>query len=151
MQALQKLSLSAAASKCSVHSLKTLSPTGCICQISLRQYAKDVKTGKDETNWVTDGVRATVGEISKKAKEALGYQKKPGNESQEPAGVMENRDPNESQQPQSRYDSLAGKAKEQWADKKVTDLYQDANKNANATAESAKSKAKDNAKAKSSA
>lgn len=60
------------------------------------------------------------------------------------------RDPNESQQPQSRYESLAGKAKEQWADKKVTDLYQDANKNANATAESAKSKAKENAKAKSS-
>lgn len=60
------------------------------------------------------------------------------------------RDPNESQQPQSRYDAMTGKAKEQWGDKKVTDLYQDANKNANATAESAKSKAKDNAAAKSS-
>ena len=45
---------------------------------------------------------------------------------------------------------MTGKAKEQWGDKKVTDLYQDANKNANATAESAKSKAKDNAAAKSS-
>jgi len=59
------------------------------------------------------------------------------------------RDANDNKQPQSRYDAVAGKAKEQWGDKKVTDLYQDANKNANATAESAKTKAKDNAKSKS--
>lgn len=55
----------------------------------------------------------------------------------------------DSKQPHSRYDAVAGKAKDQWGDKKVTDLYQEANKNANATAESAKTKAKDNAKAKS--
>lgn len=29
--------------------------------------------------------------FAQKAKEAMGYQKTPGNESQEPAGVMENR------------------------------------------------------------
>ena len=59
------------------------------------------------------------------------------------------RDADEGRQPQSRYETVAGKAKEQWGDKKVTDLYQDANRNANATADSAKAKAKENAKAKS--
>ena len=59
------------------------------------------------------------------------------------------RDADEGQQPQSRYETLAGKAKEQWGDKKVTDMYQDANKNANATADSAKTKAKDHAKTES--
>ena len=61
------------------------------------------------------------------------------------------RDADESRQPQSRYETVAGKAKDQWGDKKVTDLYQDANKNANATADSAKAKAKENAKQKHSA
>ena len=59
------------------------------------------------------------------------------------------RDADESKQPQSRYAEVTGTAKDQWKDKKVTDLYQDANKNANATAESAKTKAKENEKAKS--
>ena len=59
------------------------------------------------------------------------------------------RDADESKQPQSRYKEVTGKAKEQWQGKKVTDLYQDANKNANATAESAKTKAKENEKARS--
>ena len=59
------------------------------------------------------------------------------------------RDADEGRQPQSRYEAVAGKAKDQWGDKKVIDLYQDANKNANATADSAKAKAKENAKSKS--
>ena len=66
-----------------------------------------------------------------------------------PDGVV-CRDADEGNQPQSRYEALSGKADEQWGDKKVTDLYQDANKNANATAESGKTKARENAKAKAS-
>ena len=43
MQALQKLSFAAVASKCSLVSLETLAPAGCICHSSLRQYASDIK------------------------------------------------------------------------------------------------------------
>ena len=92
MQALHKLALTAVPSKCSLIGLQTLAPASCICQTSLRQYASDIKvttistsqkscravttrlgsftlqkTAKDESkgNWVTDGVKATVGEVGK--------------------------------------------------------------------------------------
>ena len=92
MQALHKLSLTAISSQSSLIGVQTLAPASCICQISLRQYASDIKvssrfapwkfcravttklgsfilqkTAKDEAkgNWVTDGVKATVGEIGK--------------------------------------------------------------------------------------
>lgn len=152
MQALQKLAVNALFRNTSnLIGLQAVAPAGNLGHSALREYSSNTKkVAKDEGdgNAFTDGVKSTIGTLTKKAKEAFGSQKQVGAESQEPAGVMENRDADGENQPQSRYKEVAGKAKEQWGDKKVTDLYQDANKNANATAESAKTKAKDNAKTK---
>lgn len=96
-------------------------------------------------SWLKNAVKATAHEAKKTASEALGT-KKPlsHDETQEPAGVMENRQPGE--QPHARYQELVGKAKKQWKGTNVSDLYQNANANANVTAESGSHKAKEHRK-----
>lgn len=147
MQALQKLTANALFSRTSsLVTLQSTTPASYVSLTAVRGFADIKKTAKEDTNWVTDGVKATVGHASKKAKEAFGYQKSPGDESQEPAGVMENRDANEDKQPQSRYGEVASKGKESFQENNVTNLYQNANKSAHAIADSGKDKAQDKAK-----
>jgi len=147
MQALQKLTANALFSRTSsLVNLQSATPAGSMSLTAIRGFADIKKTAKEDTNWVTDGVKATVGHASKKAKEALGYQKSPGDESQEPAGVMENRDANEDKQPQSRYSEVASKGKESFQENNATNLYQNANKSANAAADRGKDKAQDKAR-----
>jgi len=98
-------------------------------------------------SWVKEGVKATAHEAKKRVSQAVGLQKPLSNsETQEPAGVMENRQPGE--QPSARYEEMIGKAKDQWKGTKVTDLYQNASANANVTAESGAKKAEEHKKGK---
>ncbi|KAK9829100.1 hypothetical protein WJX72_003901 [[Myrmecia] bisecta] len=87
------------------------------------EHEKD--SSKGTANFFGAGIKATAYSLKQKAEQLVGKDKPISNsETQEPAGSMENKDPN--RPVTEAYRDMAGKAKEQQGGDSVNDRYQSA-------------------------